>query len=79
MRWLAVNDRGNRIGEGHPRAKLLDHDVDLVHRLLAEGLSYARIAQTMEVNKSCIAKIARGERRSQTAVDYRRAREPAGA
>lgn len=38
-RMLAVNDRGYVIGEQHHRAKLSDHEVDLVLALLADGMS----------------------------------------
>lgn len=33
-RVVKVNDKGARIGEDHPRAKLTDHDVDLILALL---------------------------------------------
>lgn len=35
-RWVAVNERGARIGEGHPRAVLSDHDVANMLALLDE-------------------------------------------
>lgn len=65
---VALNEEGRRIGEGHPRAKLLDAEVDQVLDLLAAGLSYATVAAKMDVSKSCIAHIASGRRRSQTAA-----------
>lgn len=89
---VKVNDCGRRIGEDHPRAVLLDHEVDLILDMLSErdaliaklmeegalqseidakltatGLSYRRLAEKFEVCKSCIAKIASGARRCQTA------------
>ena len=33
-RALALNAKGRRIGEDHHRAKLTNHDVDLIHDLL---------------------------------------------
>lgn len=36
VKFLPVNERGKRINEGHPRAKLSDHEVDLVLALLEE-------------------------------------------
>lgn len=62
---IALNDDGRRIGESHPRAKLLDHEVDQVLALLEAGLSYAAVAEKMDVSKSCIAHIATGRRRGQ--------------
>lgn len=62
---IALNEHGRRIGESHPRAKLLDHEVDQVLALLDAGLSYAQVAVKMDVSKSCIAHIATGRRRGQ--------------
>lgn len=66
QKHVALNENGRRVGESHPRAKLLDSEVDLVLELLADGLSYAAVAGKMDVSKSCIAHIASGRRRSQT-------------
>lgn len=62
---IALNENGRRIGQEHPQAKLLDHEVDLVLGLVANGFSYAEIADKFDVSKSCIAKIAQGSRRGQ--------------
>jgi hypothetical protein len=75
-KMVAVNDKGQRIGEGHPRAVLSDIEVDVVLELRDEGWSFGQLALHMDVSKSCIAKICWGERRAQFAVGYRRAREP---
>lgn len=64
-RTIALNEDGRRIGESHPRAKLLDHEVDQVLALLEAGLSYAQVAEKFDVSKSCIAHIATGRRRGQ--------------
>lgn len=74
-RWVAVNDRGRVIGESHPNAVLTDHEVDLLLELRAEGLSYDRLAGIFEVSKSCVARICRGDHRSQIAARFRRARD----
>ena len=65
---LHLNDLGRRIGESHPRAKLTDADVELVHALVEDGLSYAQVAVKMGVSKSCVAHIASGRRRGQVAM-----------
>jgi len=62
---IAFNENGRRIGEGHPRAKLLDHEVEQALALLDAGLSYAEVAAKFDVSKSCIAHIATGRRRGQ--------------
>lgn len=65
QKTIAINENGRRIGESHPRAKLLDVEVDLALDLLGAGLSYAAVAVKLEVSKSCIAHIATGRRRAQ--------------
>lgn len=71
---VGVNERGQRIGESHPRAVLTDHEVGLLLELRAEGYSYGWLARTFEVSKSCVAKVCRGEHRAQIPVTWRRAR-----
>lgn len=63
QKTVAFNECGRRIGESHPRAKLLDHEVEQVLALLGAGLSYAEVARKFDVSKSCIAHIAAGRRR----------------
>ena len=65
QKTIALNENGKRVGEGHPRAKLLDSEVDQVLDLLEAGLSYAEVAIKFDVSKSCIAHIATGRRRGQ--------------
>jgi hypothetical protein len=65
QKTIALNENGRRVGESHPRAKLLDHEVGLALDLLEDGLSYAEVARKLDVSKSCIAHIATGRRRSQ--------------
>lgn len=65
QKLISLNEAGRRIGQEHPRAKLLDREVDQVLDLLESGLSYAAVAEKMEVSKSCVAHIATGRRRSQ--------------
>lgn len=74
-RMIAVNERGRRIGESHPRAVLTDHEVCLLLDLRAEGYSYAWLAAKLEISKSQAARICRGERRGQVPSRWRRARE----
>lgn len=63
-----LNENNRRVGESHPRAKLLDSEVDQVLALVDAGLSYAQVASKMDVSKSCIAHIVSGRRRGQTVV-----------
>lgn len=68
---IQLNELGRRVGESHPGAKLTDADVDLVHLLIEDGLSYAQVAEKMGVSKSCVAHIASGRRRGQTVARVR--------
>jgi DNA-binding NarL/FixJ family response regulator len=65
QKLVALNENSRRVGESHPRAKLLDSEVELVLELLESGLSLAKVAEKMDVSKSCIAHIASGRRRGQ--------------
>ncbi len=65
QKLVALNENGRRIGQHHPRAKLLDAEVEQVLDLLDGGLSYSAVAAKMDVSKSCVQHIANGSRRSQ--------------
>lgn len=74
IRLLAVNDRGLRIGESHPRAVLTDQEVGWLLELRSEGYSLAWLAGKFEISKSCAAKICRGQNRAQVPAGFRWAR-----
>lgn len=44
-------------GENHPKAKLTNHEVELVRSLKSEGWSYGEIAKKMEVGKTTVIDI----------------------
>lgn len=81
---VAVNEAGRRIGESHPRAKLTDHEVDLIRDLIEDtvdpatgkvvlkGLSYGEVARKFEVSKGTVFDIVRCRRRAQTPAAFRR-------
>lgn len=70
-RVVAVNERGLRIGESHPLAKLTDAEVDKVFELVEEGLTSREIAAIMDVSLDTVKKIRCGDRRGQVAVRYK--------
>ena len=45
---IAGKGERRRIGESHPRAKLTDHEIDLIRELAEDGLSVAQIAEKFE-------------------------------
>lgn len=66
---VMVNERGQRIGEGHRRAVLTDAEVE---QLLedrgpedAPKRSYAQLAQKWKISKSSVRDICKGRRRGQ--------------
>ncbi|MCF8203655.1 MAG: helix-turn-helix domain-containing protein [Methylotenera sp.] len=71
-RVVWFNARGNRIGEGHQRAKLSDADVDLIYALREEGMSLGRIAEKFECAKSTVRDICTGRIRGQACVRIKR-------
>ncbi len=70
-RPVAVNDKGHVVGEGHHRAILSDHDVDLIWELRAAGVSRAAIAEKFEVSIYTVREILLGRRRAQITVGQR--------
>ena len=67
---IALNELGRIIGEHHPRAKLLDSEIDLVHELRESGFTLAQIGEKMGMSKEGVWKIVHGHRRGQTASRY---------
>lgn len=71
-RTIAFNEKGNRIGQGHGRAKLTDHEVDCIRELHEEhGAPYDLLLDWFDVSKTTIASICRYEIRAQTPHDYK--------
>jgi orotate phosphoribosyltransferase-like protein len=68
QKLVAINDRGHRIGQEHPGAKLTDEEVAVLLDLRDEGYSYAWLAQKFEVSKSCARWICTGRNRNQSAA-----------
>lgn len=68
---VPVTDRGYVIGEQHHRAKLSDHDVELVLSLLEEGMAQRIIAEKFECSRRTIRDIAKGRTRGRAPDGYR--------
>lgn len=80
---IGIDDRGNRVGEDHPRAKLSDEDVELIRQLWEERgehpISLKQIANKFEVAKSTIHDIVTFKRRATYPTGWRRVKLSAGA
>lgn len=69
MPYYAVNDRGLRIGEGHPRAVLSDADVAQLIEDRGPSdkplMSYSVLAAKWGISKASVRDILKGRRRGQ--------------
>jgi hypothetical protein len=71
--YIPLNDRGQRIGQHHPRATISDADVELIRVMHEEqGRSYGWIAYKVGRPVCTIAKICRYERRVQRPERWKR-------
>ena len=67
MRKLVAYTReGRRIGESHPKAKLLDCEVRLLLDLRDEGFSMQWLADKFGISKGCVQHICAGSTRNHT-------------
>lgn len=73
---VGVNEKGLRVGEDHPNARLTNAELELFWALRDEGWSYGRLAAKFEISKSGARKICRGQNRCQVAVSYRTVHVP---
>jgi hypothetical protein len=65
MANIRVNDRGLRIGESHPGAKLSDVEVDQLLKDREDGMSLGALALKWGLSKSGVKGIVDGRRRGQ--------------
>lgn len=76
-RHIGVSANGVRLGEDHPKAQLMDDEVELIRELYAKdgwkkmgrpprgfnGWTYARLAEKFDTNEFTIRDIVKGLRR----------------
>lgn len=75
---VKINERGQRIGEDHPAAKLTDHEVELLRRLHESGWGYKRLAAKFEIGIRTVRGIVHCYRRAQTCAGHKRVRVSGG-
>ena len=73
MKYIGVSEKGRVVGEDHPRAKLTNHDVDLICELHDAGVGYGEIARKFDISKGSVRDFVKGRRRNQYPVRYVRA------
>lgn len=65
-RSIGVNGRGNRVGETHHRAKLTDHEINLMRDLWEEGeITTPELAEKFDVSPAYAWYVTRYRRRVQ--------------
>ncbi len=72
MKYIGVNELNIPVGEDHPRARLTNHDVDLICELHDEGIGYGEIAKKFNISKGSVRDFVTGRRRSQYPVRLKR-------
>lgn len=70
-RLVSINEKGRRIGESHPRARLTDREIELVFALRAEGWGYKRIAHKMEMSVRHVRDVLACRKRAQFAAGFK--------
>lgn len=68
---VAVNDLGRAVGEDHANAKYLERDVEAAKRLRAEGYTWARIAEMLDMPVRTVRSYVDGSRRNQSVADFK--------
>jgi DNA invertase Pin-like site-specific DNA recombinase len=68
---VGVNERGLRVGEDHQRAKLSNHEIELIRQLREQGMTCRAIAEKFEISKAMVSYICSHKKRAQTAVRWR--------
>lgn len=73
---VGINEQGCRVGETHHRARLTDHDVDLIRELCDPEdpgrLTYQQAADKFEIGKTTVADIVKCRRRWQRPDRWKR-------
>lgn len=67
---VALNEGGRRIGEGHPRAKLSQRDVNRMLDMRATGWSLGQLAKVFGVSKGAVQHICSGRHWTHKACAY---------
>jgi hypothetical protein len=73
IKKVPVNEYGKRIGEGHPRSRLTDEQIDRIRDLHEDhNLTYLQLGEMYSVPRTTIASICQYARRAQTPFGWKR-------
>ncbi|WP_288076436.1 hypothetical protein [Pseudomonas sp.] len=71
-RIVAINEKGNRIGQNHPRARFTDDQVDRIRDLHEDhGMTYDQLSALFQCHKQTIASICQYRTRAQTPFGWK--------
>lgn len=73
---ITLGIKGRRCGESHGRAKISDHEVDLIHQLAEAGMPSTTIAAKFGLVRSHVWRIIRGLRRGVIPEDIKTVEPP---
>ncbi len=72
QKTVAVNESGLRIGEDHQRAKLTEHEVELMRKLHEdEAMGYSRLTKVFDVSRTTVRRICNYQMRNQSASRFK--------
>ncbi len=71
---ITTNERGERVGQDHFRARNSDREVEMARALHEGGMGYARIAKLMECSKATVRDWVKGRRRAHGIVKWKAAK-----
>ena len=74
QKLVAVNERGQRVGEDHPNAVYTNAEIEMVFSLRDDGLGYKRIAKLCDMPVRTVRGICNGSRRCQLPAAWKRVR-----
>lgn len=75
-RMVAVNAKGYRLGEDHHRAKLTNHEVELLLQLADEGMPERTLAEKFDVSRRTVRDYKAARKRAQIPAAFKWAPKP---
>jgi DNA-binding CsgD family transcriptional regulator len=73
-KFVAVNDRGRRVGQDHPKAQLTDAEVERLLALREQGYGYKRLARMFDISARSVRDFCSGRTRSHLVAGFREVR-----
>lgn len=68
---VPIGEKGQRLGEFHPKAKYSDREISILFNLRDRGFGYKKLSAILGMPIGTVKSICRGAARNQTPADYR--------